>query len=241
MPQCILPSSKEERDLFIKAITTKGAVDGISADKKHNLIGLFIVEAGILKYKKLPPDAPNNNVVIRDEFDEIVRQYHFGEHVKGHPGKTAMIGHFKEVYGVVPVKPIEKCLAECPVCIRGKKIPNPARGKPIWSSGIWVQVHIDLIDMSSKADQGMHWILHMKDHASCFSFAVPLPSKEMIEVAKGIQTCFNLYGPPRICVTDRGTEFTGSAATDLMKKYGCKIVRTRARKKSCVPERELFK
>jgi hypothetical protein len=77
------------------------------------------------------------------------------------------------------------------------------------SSAIWGGVGMDLIDLSSHADGDFKWIFHAKDHASKFSYAVPLKRKLCEEVTAAVRTMFYLYGVPQILQHDRGMEFCG--------------------------------
>ena len=72
MPKCIIPKDEQEKQLFIRAVTTKGTIEGISANKKHDLCSLFMVENGKLRYKKLPLNSNNNHVIVLDKFEERI-------------------------------------------------------------------------------------------------------------------------------------------------------------------------
>lgn len=73
-----------------------------------------------------------------------------------------------------------------------------------------------------------HWILHIKDHFSKYSFLYALCDKTAAGVAKCIAQWLGIVGIPHILQCDNGTEFKGVLLI-LLKKYGIKIINGRPR------------
>jgi len=100
--------------------------------------------------------------------------------------------------------------------------------EPIQSNYTLELVQIDLIDMRATPHNGYHWILHIKDHFSRYTFLYALRDKTSAGVAACIAQWLGVVGIPRILQCDNGAEFK-SVLLILLKKYGIKIINGRAR------------
>jgi len=82
--------------------------------------------------------------------------------------------------------------------------------------------------MRATPHNGYHWILHIKDHFSKYTFLYALRDKTSAGVAACIAQWLVVVGIPRILQCDNGVEFKGVLLI-LLKKYGIKIINGRAR------------
>jgi len=78
----------------------------------------------------------------------------------------------------------------------------------------------------STPDHGNHWILHIKDHFSKYSFLYPLTDKTAERVAKCIAAWLGMDGIPWVIQWDNGKEFKGVLLI-LLNHYGTKTVNGR--------------
>lgn len=82
--------------------------------------------------------------------------------------------------------------------------------EPIQSNYTLERVQIDLADESyTTPHNGNHWILHIKDHLSKYSFLYALPDKISAGVARCIAQRLGVVGIPQILQCGNGTEVKG--------------------------------
>ena len=121
---------------------------------------------------------------------------------------------------------IELFLQTCQGCQVRVPLKKPKSAKPIISLGFLTRVQADLIDMISRPDGEMKWILHVRDHSTKYSWTFPLTSKRAVEVAEKLTTVFCMFGPPRILQSNNGREFVASVfkktiTTSLLLELKC--------------------
>uniref|UniRef100_A0A914XJJ4 Integrase catalytic domain-containing protein n=1 Tax=Plectus sambesii TaxID=2011161 RepID=A0A914XJJ4_9BILA len=226
MPILALPKTPQEHDLWVKAVAASSgcAVEGISKGLKYKLQQRFIVANGRLVCRET-----NKRVLVQSDFDDLWKKHH---DEANHPGLHASIEGMKAEVAAVPKSLAIEALNDCQICRTKTTIKKAPVGKPMRSSAIWGRVGIDLIDMSSRPDNDYKWIYHAKDHASKFSYAVPLKSKCCEEVSAAVRQMFYLYGVPQILQHDRGGEFVGHQMKDMMAREfsQCKVIKSSPRR-----------
>jgi len=74
-------------------------------------------------------------------------------------------------------------IKNCNACIQRQPSRSRPPLEPITSSYTLERVQIDLVDMQVTPDKGYHWVLHIKDHFSKYSFLYPLTDKTAARVA----------------------------------------------------------
>ena len=116
----------------------------------------------------------------------------------GHSGHTRTYDEVKSNYSWIPRVAIELFLQTCQGCQVRVPLKKPKSAKPIISLGFLTWVQADLIDMTSRPDGEMKWILHVRDHFTKYSWTFPLTSKRAVEVAEKLTTLFCMFGPPHI-------------------------------------------
>ncbi len=62
----------------------------------------------------------------------------------------------------------------------------------------------------------MHWILTLKDHATCLVYLCALPRKRANLIAYKLQEIFGIIGYPMIFHTDDGKEFTAKVVLEFL-------------------------
>ena len=167
---------------------------------------------------KTEGDGTQRRVVKIDElFDELL-PYHLGNnHAKG-------LGLYKRIGPVMAHVTKQVCIAfcqDCPVCLKQKEVKKPRAGyMPIITHGMNVRGQVDLVDLQSMADGKYKYALNYQDHGIKDSYAEPLTSKTVLEIAFALIRIWKIIGPPKILHSDNGREFsnlanmTGVALTD---------------------------
>lgn len=120
-----------------------------------------------------------------------------------------------EHYYWIPSKIIDSFLPTCVSCQVRKPVKAHIIPNAIVSIGFLTRLQIDLIDMRTRPDGDLKWILHCRDHFTKYSWAFALKSKEAQEVAKNLVNLFYQFGPPKILQSDNGKEFTAQVIKDL--------------------------
>ena len=117
---------------------------------------------------------------------------------------------------------IEEVSSQCDFCQRYKKSkPKPVVGMPLAS------VFNELVAMDIKVIKG-HKVLHMIDHATRYSMACPLKSKEPKEVLRVVMKHWVAYfGSPNSFLVDNGGEFDNDEYRDMAQNLNS-VLRTTA-------------
>ncbi|CAG8836363.1 3416_t:CDS:1, partial [Racocetra persica] len=83
----------------------------------------------------------------------------------------------------IPQSFIKEFVKNCTTCATRRNFPNPVAAKPIISNAFLNRVQVDLISMTSIPNGDYHYICHIRDHYTRYSWARALTSKRPIEVA----------------------------------------------------------
>ena len=145
--------------------------------------------------------------------------------------KAHRLGHFqaKSVFDSLRVeyfwpkmfKDIEHFVARCKTCQlhqKAKSLNHPARS--ILVSKFNDVVHIDLVQGLDETD-GYVGMFVAYERLTHYPVAIPIRSKSMDEIARVLfENYIRLFGPPRMIVSDKGTEFVNGVVGALLKLHG---------------------
>lgn len=129
-----------------------------------------------------------------------------------------LLGHFQAdtVYKTLSTKyfwpkmrkDIEHIVSACSACLRHNKVSiqeHPAQAiNPI---GIFDRIGIDLVLGLPMTEEGYIGILVITEYLTKFPFAVPIKSKNSMEIAERLFEYISIFGPPKHILSDQGTEF----------------------------------
>lgn len=109
------------------------------------------------------------------------------------------------------------------------QIFSPARAprdaQPTVAHAPYSQLEVDLMDMSTLADDGYHWILTAIDLYTKRAWAQPLKDKTSKEAAIGMLAILStMKEPPMSIRSDNGSEFINSEFEDVLKESKIKHV-----------------
>jgi hypothetical protein len=85
----------------------------------------------------------------------------------------------------------------------------------IVSLGFMTRLQIDLVDMRTRPDGELKWILHCRDYFTKYSWVYALPSKEARHVAENLLQLFFQFSPCKILQSDNGKKFTAKVIKDM--------------------------
>jgi transposase InsO family protein len=111
----------------------------------------------------------------------------------------------------------------CPGCAASqvdKLVKKKKKIKAILAKGVWYKITFDLISMiNMPGGHGKYnYILTAVDHFSKYAYAWALESKTSEGVEQELRRMFMMFGYPRSCQADNGSEFKGMVAELLKEK-----------------------
>jgi len=143
--------------------------------------------------------------------------------VAGHGGVLVTLKRL-ELFAFFPnmKKIVKEYCSSCDICLRckpGKHIPVPLLRYPEVSRP-FERVHMDIVGPYPESE-GFRYILTVVDALTKYLFAIPLKSKDSLEVAKAFMNGF-IYkeGTPRQIISDGGGEFVNELFKTLTKEFG---------------------
>jgi hypothetical protein len=145
--------------------------------------------------------------------------------------KAHLLGHFKQestlkrlqerYYWPGMVKMVDSVIAQCTPCIRHQAPElkqHPAKSLTV--SGIFDRIGIDLVLGLPECPRGYKGILVITEYLSKFPMAYPVKTKQASEVAQHLFDYISLFGPPKVILSDQGTEFVNETVNKLSELTG---------------------
>jgi len=112
----------------------------------------------------------------------------------------------------------------CVPCLRAKVDHSspvaPQAGELPTPGTIFDRVHIDLVMGFPRTAAGHHGLLTIVDAASKYAQAYAITSKSALEISQHLFSWISTFGPPRVIVSDNGTEFVNSVVAALSELFG---------------------
>lgn len=89
------------------------------------------------------------------------------------------------------------------------------------------RLHMDITGRLTRTEDGNEYILVVKDFQSKYVWIFPIPDKRAETIA-GIlvKHIFKPFGPPKVLISDRGTEFRNKIVNEVAKQYRVKRICT---------------
>jgi hypothetical protein len=148
----------------------------------------------------------------------------------GHPGSTRTLRTLLNNYYFPKATSIVKdhCRT-CHYCLT-RKAYNLVALPPIQSYDIpaapMQQCHWDLTGPFPTSAMGNNYLLVFKDQLTKWTEIVPLPNKTVATVADALIQITSRLGTPAVLISDRGTEFTAHAMTEITRILEIKHIKT---------------
>lgn len=107
------------------------------------------------------------------------------------------------------------------------------------SKGLYYQMQMDLVDLSSikSKNKNMRYLLTAIDIFNRKAFAVPLKTKQGVEVVKALKQIFLNYPKVKFIQTDEGKEFLNQHVKTYLKENNMSLFTTSSDTKSSIVER----
>lgn len=118
---------------------------------------------------------------------------------------------------------VKRFCSQCEIC-RESKIPNlnvrPACGKPKLCSRPWELISMDFLGPYPRSKRGNIWLLVVSDFFSKFVLIQCMRSATAAATCAFVEnTIFNVFGAPRICITDNATVFRSELFQKMLSTY----------------------
>ena len=155
---------------------------------------------------------------IKDRRD-IIEQ----AHLQGHFNTQSTTNRIKQTYFWAKMHLdiknfVDKCLS-CKRANRGKVYHHSAQALPI--TALFDRIGMDLVlGLPSDNVHNYNGILVLTEYLSKYPYAVPIRSKEAVEIAEHLFQFISIFGPPKTILSDQGREFVNEVVDKLLVKIG---------------------
>ena len=116
---------------------------------------------------------------------------------------------------------VKKVVSSCFTCKRTNraKVYHPAQALPILE--LFERVGMDLVlGLPADNPDQFNGILVITEYLSKYPYAVPIRSKEAIEIAGDLLKYIPIFGPPKVILSDQGKEFVNEVVDKLLQQVG---------------------
>ena len=143
-------------------------------------------------------------------------------HLLGHFGVISTYNTLKQhYYWHNMMNTIKSQIKKCEICNRHQKAPiihHPAQVLPV--TGLFDRIGIDLIGGLSETREGLKYIMVITEYLSKYPYACAIRSKQASEIAEHLTVYITLFGPPKVILSDQGTEFNNSIVKQICDTVG---------------------
>ena len=180
----------------------------------------FVDNTGRVLFKQI--------VVPPETMMPIISTMH-GDPMQGHPGASKMLVELRKRYYIPNLSEhVSKFVINCTACLKAKPV-NPKRLTPPLEkihepcNGSEDILEIDLVG-ELPCSNGYTHILTACDNFSRYLFAIPIRKPDTKSVVNALMQIFTRHAYiPKTIVTDKGSAFTSSIMTELMRFAGIQI------------------
>ena len=143
-------------------------------------------------------------------------------HLLGHFGAETTYNRLKErYYWMSMMNDVKDIVGKCDNCHVYKNKPtveHPAKALEVLQLGD--RVGIDLTFGLPETSDGYLGLLVITEYVSKYPWVTPIKSKSALEIADKLLLYISIFGPPKIILSDQGTEFNNSIVGNLLKHTG---------------------
>ena len=119
------------------------------------------------------------------------------------------------------IEDIINTVKECLTCQRHQKVkPINHSAQALAVSGIFDRIGIDLVFGLPVTEEGYKGILVITEYLTKFPCAYPIKSKQAEEIAEKLWEFISYFGPPKVILSDQGTEFNNSVVNGIVNWVG---------------------
>lgn len=145
--------------------------------------------------------------------------------------KAHLLGHFKtdatlkriveQYYWPGMDDDVDEYIKSCLPCTRHsptRQLEHPMKSLNI--TGVLDRVGIDCVFGLPITKEGFKGIVVFTDYLSKYPFVKPIKTKSAEEIAMYLMEFISLFGPPKVLLSDQGTEFTNKILNEFYRLYG---------------------
>jgi hypothetical protein len=190
----------------------------------------FVVQDEIL-YRVYTDDARNKVVkqlLIPEQLVDKVIAYAHESLLSGHCSIAKTIGILIQEFWFYSMQArVKRWVKSCDLCQRGSN-RNVGRKAPMFSMPIvkdaFDTVYIDIVgEIKPCSVDGHRYILTIMCAATRFPIAVALKKVDSVTIAEALMEQFNLFGHPRLVISDNGANLTSDLIKEANRLYGIKM------------------
>jgi len=190
----------------------------------------YCSEGGLIRYSGATPGSNKIPIYVPGTLRYAVLTLFHGVPLTGHLGFAKAYSLLRpRFYWPEMARELRRWIGACHCCQRRKPPRNQRHGR----SGLmdrlprpFATLHFDLVGPFEETDRGAVYILTVMCPFTMWPFAIPIPSKDAEEVARGLKTVFSIVGQPELLVSDRAKEFTGKVVTALGQLFHIQHIKT---------------
>lgn len=209
---------KELHDYLFHEQSRENRNDDKNKKIYERLAQVYSVQDGKLYYKGKMKDSQKVVVPQPETRDGIVKR----AHLLGHFQKLATYNRIRqEYYWPTMKRDIEEAIDNCLPCARHSNSREMAHElKSLTVTGLFDRVGIDCTFGFPETSEGYKGILVITEYLSKYPYAVPIKSKTAKEIAEHLLQYICLFGPPKVILSDQGSEFVNQIVDELLKTSG---------------------
>lgn len=170
----------------------------------------------ILWYKR--PDGVKLIVPEEGIRDEIIKK----AHLLGHFQTESTLKRIQEeYYWKKMVKDVKRVVEACEVCRKYERqvsVQHPA--KMIKTPYVHYMVGMDLVLGFPESQDGYIGLLVITEYLTKYPYVKPIKSKTAKEISWLLWEYITMFGPPKVILSDNGTEFVNSIVDSMLRMVG---------------------
>ena len=211
-----------EDEALLHYLTFRRHVSGASKKqikRVEKLSNQYQLIENVLWYTKDENTGIKLRVPKRESRNQLVEQ----AHLLGHFSKLTTLKRLQEEYFWPQIaKDVEMVILKCMTCNRfnrAKTFHHPAKALQI--VGLHDRIGIDLVlGLPDNNPQQYNGILVITEYLSKYAYAVPIKTKQAIEISDHLFQYICIFGPPKTLLSDQGKEFLNEVVDALLQKTG---------------------
>ena len=190
----------------------------------------FTIKNDILyrHYKNGPTCEVVKQVMLPEPLIDKVISYAHESILSGHCSLARTMSKLmQEFYFFSMNARVRRYVKSCDLCQRGgnRKVGGKA---PLMSMPIvkdpFDTVYIDLVgEVQPSSAEGHRWILTMMCASTRFPIAIPMKRIDSVSIAEELMNQFNIFGHPRLIISDNGANISSSILKEANRLYGTQM------------------
>lgn len=173
--------------------------------------GKLMFRKNILKddFREVPNKALREDIILK-------------AHLLGHFQTESTVKRIKEKYHWKNMeRDVMNIISKCKECMENHGIihkEHPARATKI--NYVHERIGIDLVNGFPETKEGYNGVLVITEYLTKYIMVYPISSKGAEDIAERLFEYIGVFGPPKIILSDQGTEFLNEVVDEVIKAVG---------------------